>query len=139
MPRRAKPQQPTAPTGQDYGDNQAQIQAQKAIPLPNVHGASGAPSASPPQGAPAGPPTDPLAAAVAAAAGGNFQVDSAPWAAGAMNEEVTAGLVSGPGPGPEILNQPRRPGLADTLMEIAHTTGDPLYADLAQLAAAGDL
>lgn len=137
MPRRGRGQQPAAPTGQAYGDNQAQIAAQREIPLPDAHAPA---PAQPGQAAPGpepAPPVDPMA--MAALAAQNVEVPSAPWAAGPMSEEITAGLPSGPGPGPEILQRrAARPGMADTLMEIARTTGDTRYAELAQIVAAGD-
>lgn len=139
MPRARKPQQAAAPTGQDYGDHQAQIQAQQALPLPNEHapGPAVAPSSPPAAAGPGagtpGPPqpaADPLAAAM-----GMAPPDPPPWAGdGAPDEMVTAGLPVGPGPGPEALRavKPRVTQLAEMLQKVSAVTGNPLYAELAQ-------
>lgn len=47
------------------------------------------------------------------------------------NEPVTAGLRSGPGPGPEVLQQMQGSPTGRTLREMSRLTGDPLFADLA--------
>ena len=132
MPRKAKAQQPAAPTGQDYGDHQAQIQAQQAMPLPDVKASAPTPGGGSP--APATPPgADPIAAAL-----GMAPPEPPPWNAGPMDEDVTAGLPSGPGPGPEALQmQPRRVDLAAMLQRTAEITGNPYYAELALQAAEG--
>lgn len=133
MPRNAKRQAPAAPTGQDYGDRQEQIQAQNAMPLPDVHGAppGGGPTPASPGGGAAPTAPDPMAAALAME-----PPTPPPWAEGVPDEQVTAGLMSGPGPGPEALpamNRPRAP-ISQMLRLMADATGDPYLAEQAQIA-----
>ena len=93
--------------GQQYGQRAAQQAAQRAVPV-----------SAPPQGAPAGPPTPtggPPGAPTPPPIGGNranaFPTPPPggpgilPWLhpTNRPNEPVTAGLSSGPGPGPEAL------------------------------------
>jgi hypothetical protein len=95
------PTQPAkAPTGQTYGQAGAQMQAQKALPLPNVHqvavkrGADGrisgvdVPAATPPEPT-GGPPP------------GSLGPLSAPTAR--PGEPLTNGIDSGPGAGAEAM------------------------------------
>ena len=49
------------------------------------------------------------------------------------HEPVTAGLTTGPGPGPEVFNQTgQAQRAADTLTMMARVTGDQRYAEMAQ-------
>ena len=131
MPRNAPRQGVNVPQGQGYGMAQEQAQAQADLPLPDMR-AAGAGGGGAPSPAPARPtPADP--AAVLAAAQG-MTAEPPPWAAGPMDEQITAGLPSGPGPGPEALGpmRPRRTGVAEMLRRVAETTGNPYYAELAQ-------
>lgn len=97
-------QAPSAAPGQTYGTATAQLQAQKVAPLPQQAGppppaAGSAPGvAQAPGAAPAGP---------------------MPGALGPLNrpterpgEPLTAGLATGPGPGPEAVAPPADPTLA---------------------------
>jgi hypothetical protein len=90
-------QAPTAAPGQVYGASAQQLAAQKTAPLPKQ-----APPAAPaPAGsAPAGP--TPAGAAPSVQPGGLGAI-TAPT--DKPNEPLTAGLASGPGPGPEALGQ----------------------------------
>lgn len=141
------------PTGLPYGEAGALQAAQQAVPLPqDVPGAgqgatpppptpsNGPTPIAPPGGlgagsnAPVGPPTlqDILAAA------GQMQPPGTPSNVSQRpNEPVTAGLPSGPGPGPEILgiNQPGPSQLAQTLQAAADASGSGLLANLAAQAA----
>lgn len=105
-------QPPSAAPNQPYGEAGAQLASQAAIPLPRAPGPSSSPT---PSGAAAGGP--------AAQAPGGAPTQAAPMAppgslgplnAPSMrpNEPLTAGLPSGPGPGPEALG-------------ITAPTGDP--------------
>jgi len=132
MPRSApRPQTPQAAAGQAYGERKAQMDAQRALPLPQ---GAPAPSTTGGGGAPA-PRVDPAAAALAAAAS-MAPPEPPPWAAGPVDENIHAGLRSGPGPGPEALGirAPRRAPVADMLLAMARATGDPRFAELAQRA-----
>ena len=79
-------QAPKAKTGQQYGEAGRQLEAQRAVPLPNAAGAAAARPASP--AAPAAPPP------------GAMPFDRATER---PNEPLTAGLPMGPGVGPEAL------------------------------------
>lgn len=130
MPRARKTQPAQAPGDQAYGAAGAQIAAQQQMPLPDVRSAP-APAAagSAPAPAAAGAAPDPLAAALAMA-----PPEPPPWAAGPMDEQITAGLPIGPGPGPEALSMGRPPriGVAEMMRRVAEVTGNPYYAELAQ-------
>ncbi len=133
MPRSApRPTQtPAAASGQAYGERKAQLDAQAALPLPQ-----GAPPAPSPGGrAAAAPRVDPAAAALAAAQAMQPPTPP-PWAAGPVDENIHAGLPTGPGPGPEVLGlqRPRRAPVADMLIAMARATGDPRFAEMAQRA-----
>ena len=79
-----------APTGQPYGARKAQMDAQRAIPL-----------APPP--APPGPQAGGAAVPAGPAPG---DLGSLTRATERPSEPLTAGLASGPGPGPEALDPP---------------------------------
>lgn len=97
-------QAPKAAPGQTYGDAKQQLASQRAIPL------SRTPAPSPAEGQ-----------GVAAAAGrlgggvpGNVPSLTAPSTR--PNEPITAGLPTGPGPGPEALNLPAQASEDDQLL-----------------------
>lgn len=147
MPRRAKTQPAEAPAGQGYGERQDQMQAQEAMPLPDTRatppGGGPAPSpapggaASPAEGG-AAPGGDPMAAALGAAQSMEAPTPP-PWAEAPLDEPMTNGLPMGPGPGPEAIGMaPRRINTAQVLQQMAATTGNPYFAELAQEAAAAD-
>lgn len=79
---------------QTYGDATAQANAQKVIPLARVP----QPTAPPPQAAPPGP---------AGVLPGQYGPLHGPT--NRPQEPITAGLASGPGPGPEALGQSADP------------------------------
>lgn len=92
-------------TGQQYGERAALENAQRAIPLPNT---TSVPTPAAPEQAPAAPPMVPGALDFARASE-------------RPNEPVTAGLPTGPGPGPEILGlggQPAADDIGQTLRAI---------------------
>lgn len=102
--------QPTrVPASPAYGANTPLIEAQNQFPLPQ--------SADPGLDAARGmtPPSETLL---------NMPTMR-------PNEPVTAGSISGPGPGPEVLNQGRVDPIAQVLRVIAESTGSPLAARLA--------
>lgn len=123
MPRARKTQPVQAAAGQAYGERQAQEQAQAEMPLPAGPPTGGVPAVNPGGGA--------QEAALAMPA-----PTPPPWAAGPVDEPITNGLPSGPGPGPEALalTRPRRAPVADMLTQMARATGDPRYAEMAQRA-----
>ena len=137
MPRTAKRQAPAAAPGQGYGEAGAQVAAQQEVGLPDMKAPAPAAGAAP-GGAPGGAPDMAMALEAAQAMA---PPEAPPWAAGPMGEQVTAGLPSGPGPGPEALTAmaPRRVDVAQILQQMAATTGNPYFAEIAQEAAARDL
>lgn len=121
MPRRKQYQTPQAPNAQAYGMRGDQIQAQQAMPLPNLNPSTGGMG---PGGAPA-PDLTQMAAA--------FDPGITPLTAPTerSNEPVTAGLSRGMGPGPEVLRAPSmRQRVADTLAGMAAESGDDTLLDL---------
>jgi hypothetical protein len=88
--RAAKPLAPTAYVGQQYGAASAQLASQAAVPVGPPPGPPTAGAASPgPAGGPLGPDPGSL--------GGLLDPTARP------DEPITAGLSSGAGPGPEVL------------------------------------
>lgn len=125
--------------GQMYGKGVEQQKLQKAMPAPQAQ----LPKAVPPQparqrqapvAAPAPtaktPPRDPKDAL--AAMKGNLGLFTKPTSR--PDEPVTAGLKSGPGPGPEVLGMHRINPVGDTLRALSRTIGDPYFAELARKA-----
>jgi hypothetical protein len=49
-------------------------------------------------------------------------------------EPLSAGLPSGPGPGPEALGMPMRSPLGETLRQLSNVSGDPIFLELANRA-----
>jgi hypothetical protein len=94
--------------GQTYGDRQAQIEAQRAVPM--------APAPAPPSGPPQAPQPPQASPIPPGAFGDLHRPTERPF------EPVTTGIASGPGAGPEVL--PNAQGL----------TGNNLSATLAQIA-----
>lgn len=136
MPRKRRPapapgdqggygaQPAEAPTGMGYGEHQASIESQQALPLAQVTpmtGGSG-PMPTAPQD-----PAQRLAMAVEAA---KRMRPPAPLSGPSMRpgEPITAGMASGPGPGPEVLRTGDR--TARTLRLLAEVTGDQAFNDL---------
>ena len=138
MPRTARRQAPSVAPGQDYGDRQDQVRQQQDLPLPDMHsptpGGAPSPGAASPPGAPGG---GGMAAALAAAQA-MPPPDRPPWADGPVDEPITAGLPSGPGPGPEALRARygggRRFPVAEMYQRLAALSGDPYWGELAQSA-----
>lgn len=113
-------QQPMrAATGQPYGENKAQMDAQRVMPLPQAEPI----------------PQSTMERATAEAAPVSFNMGGFGAPSDFPNEPVTAGLATGPGAGPEALamNQRSRP-TSDTLALIASITGDQMFAELAERA-----
>lgn len=146
MPRKRKPAGPSTQgghqaqpvremTGRPYGDAKASETSQRSMPLPEVPGPTpGAPPGSPPGGAPASPqaPQDRLEAAMAAAARMR-PTDPLIGPTRRPMEPMTAGMGTGPGSGPEMLRTGDR--VARTFRQLAEVTGDPKFAELAEMAA----
>lgn len=120
--------------GQRYGEGVAQQQMQREMPAPvrndvpsSPGTATGATPSAPVVAGP--PPTDPaqLAAALSGAPLGLLSGGTQ-----LPNQPVTAGLSTGPGPGPNALGSLRaRSPLARTLRNLQARTGDPMWARLA--------
>lgn len=138
QPGGGTPTQPaTADTGLPYGEHQALVAAQQAVPLPATAPVPTAPTPGvPAPGTPQAPPMDPAAALQMAAQSmrspderpGLFSPSRRP------SEPVTAGLPSGPGAGPEALGNNAGAQMADLFARIAQANGDPALARLAELA-----
>lgn len=129
MPRTApRPQAPKAPGDQAYGAAGEQLAAQAQMPLPDMR-ATPAPDPTGANAAPVEPGQAALDAALAMPA-----PEPPPWANAVPDEQITAGLPSGPGPGPEALTMggPPRMGVREMLLKAADATGNRYYAELAQ-------
>lgn len=137
MPRDRKGQPPRAANDQAYGMRNELMEAQKQIPLPNR---AGTPM---PQEAPPAPPPEEVSgdAAFQDMLAKVQQMQRLPAGQSLRaptqypNEPLTAGIPSGPGPGPVRPPAGPRQQAADFLMRLASRTGDPKYAQLAQRAA----
>jgi len=141
MPRKAKtlsgaPAQPIAQgsPGMQYGQGVEMTQMQRAMPAPQVAGQSpAAPSALP---AAPGQPQEavrPDFATLLAKAGElSNETGMLNQPTGRPNEPVTAGLVRGPGGGPEMLAGPTGSPAGDILRRLSASTGDPMWAELAR-------
>lgn len=138
MPRTRKTQtgRPAAPmvtvTGQQYGAGPAQAQLQRAMPAPAAPttpkaGPTSTPSTAPAMPTPSRPPADPMALAAAL----RGRVGLLAPATQRPTEPVTAGLTTGPGPGPEVLGTSRRSPLGETMRMVARQSGSDLLARLA--------
>lgn len=92
------------PTGQPYGAATEQRTALQAVPAAGPTLAATPPVTAPEP--PQGPPQVDPQAALAAASGYNPTGPTLSDPTQNPNEPVTAGLASGPGPGPEALNMP---------------------------------
>lgn len=136
MPRKRKPPAPgdqggygaqpaQAPTGMAYGDHQASIDAQQALPLAQVASSTG-----PSTAAPTGPPQDPAQRLAAAVDAARRMRPPAPLTGPSKRpgEPITAGMATGPGPGPEVLRTGDR--VARTFRLMAEVTGDQAFNDL---------
>ena len=102
-----------APQGLPYGDRQKLIQAQRAVPMAPAPAPSPGPpgQSAPPAGGPGVPPAGP----VPGARGPLLRPTERP------DEPVTAGLPTGPGPGPEALGPLSRPGGGSTVAGLLQT------------------
>lgn len=145
MPRKAKTQPPRAANDQAYGMRNDQLEAQRQMPLPAApppgsgggqQGAPPGPAVGTPGTGPAAAPPDPVAALQQAMASG-----LGPQPGMMMRDPgsgpMTAGLPSGPGPGPQALGRyrtPQRQVSAQVLQRIAMRTGNDNIARLAQKA-----
>jgi len=149
MPRTAKPQRQTmtgdkalpieAVAHQEYGKGVQQMDMQRALPAPNMSPMP-TPPASPALVAPtptqvqaesvsAAPPSPPSAVEAAAAMQGGPGLFHLPRTS---PHPLTAGLPSGPGPGPEMLGPTAVSPLAQTMALLSQQTGDPFFINLAR-------
>lgn len=111
-----------APTGLPYGEHQASIESQQALPMAQV---------VPPTGT-AGPsaPQDPAMRLQEAIGAARRMRPPAPLTGPTKRpgEPITAGMAVGPGPGPEVLRNGDR--VARTFRVLAEVTGDAAFNDL---------
>lgn len=135
MPRRRKPapapgnqggygaQPAAAPTGMPYGAHQATIQSQQALPVAQVVPPTdtGGTTPEPPNAA------QRLQAAVEAA---RRMRPPTPLTGPSQRpmEPLTAGMATGPGPGPEVLRTGDR--VARTFRLLSEVTGDAAFDEL---------
>lgn len=120
--------------GQRYGEGTQQAALQRVMPAPNVVGPSAtpAPAAAPaatPAPAQQAPMTDAELMQIASQMKGQAGLLTAPT--NRPNEPLTAGLPSGPGPGPEAMMMRQGSPTAKVLRDISRATGDSYLADLA--------
>ena len=133
MPRKRKPPAPgnqggyaaqpaQAPTGMPYGEHKASIDAQQALPMAQVVPPTGTGGPTP-----APDPAQRLQAAVAAA---RRMRPPSPLTGPSQRpaEPITAGMATGPGPGPEVLRNGDR--VARTFRLLAEVTGDAAFNEL---------
>lgn len=109
-------QAPSAPTGMPYGEHQASIEAQQAMPIPN------------------GDPFERMASMVQS---GQLDFSSVPNIDDETempDEPITAGMPIGPGPGPGALLSPVAGKVQSTLELIADVTGSEQARRLAEIA-----
>ena len=97
-------QAPKAAQGQPYGEAKAQLQSQQAIPLSRTP----APTAQP----------GGTAALAGMVGGGGVSVPPLNAPTTRPNEPLTAGLPSGPGPGPEALHLPAQSSEDDQMLGV---------------------
>lgn len=125
MPRKQKQQvAPNLP----YGQGVEQARAMKAVPLPDKRTPVAAPQAPPaPQPAPRFSMEQMMAAAQGMPGFDRGLLQQGPPTA----LPVSAGLSTGPGPGPEALNLPRNPTV-QVFRQVYEATGDPWFLELAR-------
>lgn len=111
-----------APTGMPYGEHQASIQSQQAVPLAAVQDPGQQQAVDPQQ----------RLAQVVEAARRMRPPQPLTGATRRPMEPITAGLSSGPGVGPEALRTGDR--VARTLRLLASVTGDAAFDELAEKA-----
>lgn len=138
MPRKRKTQSgadaqsvPDSVPGVRYGEGVEHQQLAAALPPADMRNTPPAAALGPaPAGAVPPTPSDPamLAKLMAGTPMGALRGTAAP------DEPVTAGLASGPGPGPEALRRGPASPLGKTLLELSRSTGDPIFAELARKA-----
>jgi hypothetical protein len=136
----AQPMPKVAP--QTYGQGVELNTLNAALPTPNMHQAQPAPQPTEAQGAAGTASSEPAPpgydheAAMAAATGMRQQTGLLLDTTAKPNEPVTAGLMRGPGPGPEALSMENGSPAGDMLRRLSQTTGDPYFAELAAKAGA---
>lgn len=138
MPRKRRPapapgdqggygaQPADAPTGMPYGEHQASIESQQALPMAQVSGIGGTGGG----GVPAQPTADPAQRLQMAVEAARRMRPPAPLTGPSQRpmEPITAGMASGPGPGPEVLRTGDR--VARTFKLLSEVTGDATFDEL---------
>lgn len=107
------PQPVTAAPNQAYGERGAQEQAQQEMPLPDAQAGM-------------------MQQAMGAAQAHDFQPVNLGAPTARPGEPITAGLSSGPGPGPEAF-KPRYSQASEILQRLSELTGDNTSGQLAEL------
>jgi len=118
--------------GQRYGEGQDQQALQRAMPAPDMSG----PVSAAPQPTFSNPSQASPAVAVDPMQVQQFLAQTKPNLLGGSrlpDEPVTAGLPSGPGPGPEVLQRTTAP-MRRYLERLSAETGNPKWKQLAQKA-----
>lgn len=130
----AQPAPKVAP--QTYGQGVELQTLDAAMPTPNMAAAAASPSPAAPGGTPA--PAQPYdhEAVLAAAQGASPETGLLLDPTNRPSEPITAGLMRGPGPGPEALQKQQGSPAGDMLRRLSQTTGDPYFAQLADRAGA---
>jgi len=125
-----------ATAGQVYGAGVEQMALQKAMPAPQVAPVQAPRPAAPTQpGAPEQGPVD-FGAVLAKAKEMQSQTGLLAAPTARPNEPITAGLVRGPGAGPEALMGRVGSPAGDLLRMLTLQTGDSYYAEMADRARA---
>ena len=120
--------------GQTYGQGVEQQQLDQALPKPNMQTA--APVSAAPAAAVQQPQPYDHAAVLAAAAPLADQTGLLQLPTNRPSEPITAGLSTGPGPGPEALAMQQGTPAGDLFRRLSQATSDPYFAELAAKARA---
>ena len=121
---------------QTYGQGVEMQTLDAAMPTPNMAAAVADPPSAAAGGSPA--PVQPYAHEAVLAAAQTVRPETGLLLdpTNRPSEPITAGLMRGPGPGPEALQRQQGSPAGDMLRRLSQTTGDPYFAQLADQAGA---